>query len=63
MIISDGYSLVYEQNKNRIVINLPQTQKTIMNTLTLPVKRHDRSEGELMVLLQITRLLFDELPF
>lgn len=60
MIVSDGYSLTYERNKNRIVINLPQTEKTMMNTLTLPVKRQDRSEGDLIVLLQITRLLFDE---
>ena len=60
MIVSDGYSLSYERNKNRIIISLPQTEETMMNTTTLPVKRGDRSEEELIVLLNITRLLFDE---
>ena len=60
MIVSDGYSLSYERNKNRIVIQLPQTEETMMNAMTLPVKRQNRSEGELLVLLNIARLLFDE---
>ena len=60
MIVSDGYSLSYERNKNRIVIQLPQTEETIMNTMTLPAKRQNRSEEELLVLLNIARLLFDE---
>ncbi len=59
MIVGNGYSLLYERDRNRIVIQLPQTEATVMNTLTLPVKRQDRSEEELLVLLQITRLLFE----
>lgn len=59
MIVSDGYSLSYERMKNRIVILLPQTAETMTNTMTLPVKRQDRSEEELLILLQITRQLFE----
>lgn len=59
MIVSDGYSLSYERNKNRIVILLPQTAETMTNTMTLPVKRQDRSEAELSILLLITRQLFE----
>lgn len=60
MIVSDGYSLSYERMKNRIVILLPQTAETMMDTMTLPVKRQDRSEEELLILLLITRQLFEE---
>ena len=59
MIVSDGYSLSYERMKNRIVILLPQTAETMTNTMTLPVKRQDRSEEELLILLQITRHIFE----
>ncbi len=59
MIVSDGYTLSYERKKNRIVILLPQTAETLMDTMTLPVKRQDRSEEELLILLQITRHLFE----
>lgn len=59
MIVSDGYSLSYERMKNRIVILLPQTAETLMDTMSLPVKRQDRSEEELVILLQITRHLFE----
>lgn len=59
MIVSDGYSLSYERKKNRIVILLPQTAETIMDTMTFPVNRHDRSEEELLILLLITRQLFE----
>jgi hypothetical protein len=59
MIVSDGYSLSYERNKNRIVIYLPQTEETMTNTLTLPVKRQGRSEEALSILLMITKQLFE----
>lgn len=59
MIVSDGYSLSYERKKNRIVILLPQTAETMMDTMSLPVKRQDRSEEELLILLLITRQLFE----
>ena len=59
MIVSDGYSLSYERKKNRIVILLPQTAETMMDTMSLPVKREDRSEEELLILLLITRQLFE----
>lgn len=33
MIDGDGYFLIYDKNKNRIVILLPQTTETLTNTL------------------------------
>lgn len=59
MIVSDNYTLSYERKKNRIVILLPQTAETMMDTMSLPVKREDRSEEELLILLLITRQLFE----
>ena len=59
MIVSDGYTLSYERKKNRIVILLPQTAETMMDTMSLPVNRQDRSEEELLILLLITRQLFE----
>ena len=33
MIVCDGYSLIYDKDKNRIVIQLPQTMRTLTNTM------------------------------
>ena len=39
MIVSDGYSLEYIPNRNRIVISLPQTMQTISNTVAMVSNR------------------------
>lgn len=59
MIVSDGYSLMYDENHNRIVIGLPQTWKTLTNTFDPVVdRRTDVSETDLIVLLNIAQLIF-----
>ena len=59
MIVSDGYSLMYDEKHNRIVIGLPQTWKTLTNTFD-PVadRRIDVSETDLIVLLNIAPQIF-----
>jgi hypothetical protein len=60
MIVSDGYSLMYDENHNRIVIGLPQTWKTLTNTFDPVVdRRTDVSETDLIVLLNIVQLIFN----
>lgn len=59
MIVSDGYSLAYYENRNQIVIGLPQTWETIANTFDPVVdRRTDISETDLVVLLNIAQLIF-----
>lgn len=59
MIVSDGYSLMYDEKHNRIVIGLPQTMETATNTIGQIVdRRTDVTETDLMVLLNIAQLIF-----
>lgn len=59
MIVSDGYSLMYDEKHNRIVIGLPQTMETATNTIGQIVdRRTDVTETDLMVLLNCTILIF-----
>ena len=59
MIVSDGYSLMYDENHNRIVIGLPQTWKTLTNTFDpMADRRTDVTETDLMILLNCTILIF-----
>ena len=59
MLISDGYSLFYDKNRNMIHIGLPQTLETLTNTWQQTVdRRTDVQEMELLVLLNITELIF-----
>ena len=57
---SDGYSLVYNRNKNSIQINLPQTSVTLQDTIS-PIgnRRTEISEGEEAVILGIVRKIFN----
>ena len=59
MLTSDGYCLTYYKNKNQIVICLPQTYETTTNTYEQVVdRRTDVGEIELIVLLDIAKLIF-----
>ena len=59
MLTSDGYSLTYYKNKNQIVINLPQTYETVTNTYAQVVdRRTDVEETDLIVLLNVVKLIF-----
>lgn len=59
MVVSDGYSLVYDEGHNRIVIRIPPTMKTATDTATpIADRRADVSETDLIVLLNIAQLIF-----
>ena len=59
MIANDGYSLVYDKKRNRIVIGLPPTLETATDTFTpIADRRTDVSETDLIVLLNIAQLIF-----
>ena len=59
MIVSDGYSLMYDEKRNFILIGLPQTMETATNTIGQIVdRRTDVTETDLMVLLNIAQLIF-----
>lgn len=59
MLCNDGYCLTYYKNKNQIIICLPQTYETITNTIEGVVdRRTDVEEKDLLVLLNIARLIF-----
>ena len=59
MIVSDGYSLMYDEKRNSILIGLPPTMETATNTVTPTAdRRADVTETDLMVLLNIAQLIF-----
>ena len=59
MLMSNGYSLTYDRNHNRIVIGLPQTGKTLTNTLEPVVDRIvDVEDKDLAILLNATQFIF-----
>ena len=59
MLMSDGYCLAYYKNKNQIVICLPQTFETATDTYEQVVdRRTDVMETDLLVLLNIAKLIF-----
>lgn len=57
----DGYSITPEPQRNRIVINLPQTLTTTTSTMW-PVedRKSELSDSELALILQMVRSLFKE---
>ena len=59
MLASNDYYLDYYPNRNQIVISLPQTSQTLMDT-TSPVidRRTDVKESDLMCLLQVAQVIF-----
>lgn len=59
MLTNNGYSLIYYKNLNQIVIRLPQTWKTLTNTLDSVVDRRiDVEDKELAKLLATTQDIF-----
>lgn len=59
MLTSNGYTLVYNKQRNQIVIRLPQTWKSLTSTLE-PVsdRRTDIEETDLAILLTATQAIF-----
>lgn len=61
MIVSDGYSVIYEKNKNQITIKLPQTMETITNTLSLPSNRKvEFTDAELATILYTVKMIVEK---
>lgn len=59
MLTSDGYSLIYDKNSNKIAILLPQTWETLTNTCDPIVdRRTDVTETDLWALLNVAQLIF-----
>lgn len=59
MIASNDYYLNYYPNRNQIVISLPQTSQTLMNTINPVIdRRTDVKESDLMCLLQVAQVIF-----
>ena len=60
MIFLDNYSLIYEKKKNRIIINLPQTIITAVDSAGPVVNRKvDVKNEELTSILLMTKLIFE----
>ena len=60
MIISDGYSIEYYANSNRIEIILPQTLKSLTNTVSMVSNRRtDISSDELGAILVVVKVLLE----
>lgn len=61
MIVSDGYSLVYDKSKNKIVIGLPQTEQTATNTISMVTNRKvDITDEEQMLILAVVKYVMRE---
>ena len=60
MITNDGYSITQYVNQNKIVITLPQTTHTLMNTVT-PVaqRRVELSDNELTAILVAVKAMYE----
>lgn len=60
MISGDGYFLVYDKDKNRIVILLPQTMSTSTNTLDAVTDRKiDINGSEQSFILNAVKAVFE----
>ena len=59
MVYVNGYSITHFRNRNQIVIGLPQTQKTITNTVEPIVDRQeDISDADAALVLELVMYLF-----
>ena len=60
MIVSDGYCLNYDKDKNRIVILLPQTMQTATNTMNAVTDRKiDINDSEQSLILNVVKAVFE----
>lgn len=61
MLMSGDYALTYDKKHNYINILLPQTAETTITTNgVVSVRRTDVTESDLMVLLQIAKIIFEK---
>lgn len=61
MIVSDGYTLVYEKAKNKIVVVLPRTEATITTPAPIKKRKVDVPDWALALILQTVKQVFEVL--
>lgn len=60
MICVDGYSIEYYANSNRIEITLPQTMRTLTNTVSMVTNRRtDITSDELSAILVVVKAMLE----
>ena len=58
MIVSEGYSVEYVPKNNQIVITLPQTIKTINNTVQMVTNRKmDITDDDLALIMSLVKYI------
>lgn len=56
----DGYGILHDKQKNQIIINLPQTPRTAVDTVKPVSKRKiELTDSEMILLLNLTRYMFE----
>ena len=59
MLTSNGYTLIYYKDRNQIIIDLPQTSRTLTNTFEPVVDRKiDVEDKDLAILLTAVQAIF-----
>lgn len=60
IVTDDGYSIEQYPQKNQIIINLPQTDLSITNTIgTISTRKARLTANELTMVINLVRLLMD----
>lgn len=60
MIVNDGYMLTYYPKRNAIEIIMPQTQKTLTNTVSMVSSRKiDLTAEEQMMILSVVKAIME----
>lgn len=60
MLMSDGYSIEQYPKQNRIVITMPQTMRTVTNTVGVIGERKDKlTDTELIAILSVAKMCFE----
>ena len=61
LITDDGYSLTYNKGANQLVICLPQTMRTLSNTVAIVTnRRFELTTEEEALILNTVRFVFGE---
>lgn len=58
IVTNDGYSIWYEKRANRIIISLPQTMETVINTMIMTTNRKSEfTDSELVEILSVAKAI------
>lgn len=63
MIVSDGYSIEFNTNRNQIVIMIPQTMQTLTSTVTdtsnMRIYRSIMTDEEMVLVLMVVKYIME----